>query len=54
MVVDWVVDDVVDGIVAVVFVGFGPGGQGQVSKSGVAGPLTQPSQCAVVPHSVRR
>jgi len=28
----------------------GPGGQGQESKSGCVGPLTQPEQLAVLPH----
>jgi len=33
----------------------GTGGQGQVSKSGASsGPLTQPSQCSLLPHSRRR
>jgi len=33
----------------------GTGGQGHVSKSGASsGPLTQPSQCSLLPHSTRR
>jgi len=33
----------------------GTGGQGHVSKSGASsGPLTQPSQCSLLPHSIRR
>jgi len=41
------VEDVVGGVgCEVVEDGFGPGGQGQVDRSGSVGPLVQPSQCS--------
>lgn len=48
LVVCFVVDCVVDVVVP------GAGGQGHPVKSGVVGPLTQPSQCSVFPQALRR
>jgi len=45
-----VVDVEVDGFCEVP----GVGGQGQVSKSGLTGPLTQPPQLSILSHPKRR
>jgi hypothetical protein len=38
----------------VVVLGLGPGGQGQLDRSGSVGPLVQPVQISEWPHSDRR